>query len=150
HMGGGPLEKKLRNYIKTFKQPNLQAELKGAVPHQEVLNFYREERVDVFMNVSDTEGVPVTIMEAQSYGIPVIATAVGGTSEIVSNENGILLPKACEVYDIINALSKILDNNFYQKREKSRKSWEKKFVAEINYRKLVESILGLGVGSQLT
>jgi glycosyltransferase involved in cell wall biosynthesis len=41
--------------------------------------------------VSLSEGVPVSIMEAFSAGIPVYATNVGGTSEIVDNSNGKLL-----------------------------------------------------------
>ena len=32
----------------------------------------------IFINMSDSEGVPVSIMEALSIGIPVIARAVGG------------------------------------------------------------------------
>ena len=33
----------------------------------------------VFLNVSSSEGVPVSIIEAMSFGIPCIATNVGGT-----------------------------------------------------------------------
>ena len=44
--------------------------------------------VDLFLTVSANEGIPVSIMEAQSFGIPVIATDVGGISEIVNNVNG--------------------------------------------------------------
>jgi glycosyltransferase involved in cell wall biosynthesis len=49
--------------------------------------------VDLFLNVSTTEGVPVSIMEAFSAGIPVYATNVGGTSEIVNSGNGKLMDK---------------------------------------------------------
>ena len=58
----------------------------------------------MFINVSSTEGIPVSIMEAMSFGIPVIATAVGGTPEIVNNENGYLLskdPSAKELAEVI-------------------------------------------------
>lgn len=41
--------------------------------------------------MSDSEGIPVSIMEAMSFGIPVIARNVGGMSEIVNEENGLLL-----------------------------------------------------------
>lgn len=52
---------------------------------------YSEHPVDVFINLSTNEGVPVSIMEAISFDIPIVATDVGGTSEIVTDETGILV-----------------------------------------------------------
>jgi len=49
------------------------------LPHNDVLNYYASNPVDVFINTSSSEGLPVSIMEAMSFGIPVIATNVGGT-----------------------------------------------------------------------
>jgi len=51
---------------------------------------------DIFVNPSYSEGLPTTVLEAGILGIPVIATNVGGTSEIIKNyENGILInPKS--------------------------------------------------------
>lgn len=46
--------------------------------NEEVYTFYRNNRVDVFLNVSESEGVPVSIMEAMSCHIPTIAPDVGG------------------------------------------------------------------------
>ena len=66
----------------------------GYVPNVEIMQFMEESNVDVFINLSTSEGVPVSIMEAQSYGIPVIATNVGGTGEIIDKDNGILLSHA--------------------------------------------------------
>lgn len=46
---------------------------------------------DVFILPSHTEGVPISILEAMSYGLPVISTCVGGIPEIVENNvNGYL------------------------------------------------------------
>ena len=47
--------------------------------------------MDYFINLSDSEGIPVSIMEAMSVGIPIIARDVGGNREIVTNNNGCLL-----------------------------------------------------------
>ena len=46
---------------------------------------------DVFVLASDHEGLPVTVMEALTLGVPVVAPAVGGLREVVSPENGILV-----------------------------------------------------------
>jgi glycosyltransferase involved in cell wall biosynthesis len=47
---------------------------------------------DVFVLASHHEGLPVTVMEALTLGVPVVAPAVGGLPEVVtSGENGILV-----------------------------------------------------------
>jgi len=52
--------------------------------------FYRE--IDILVLPSSTEGLPVTILEAMASGVIVIASNVGGISEIIKNkQNGLLL-----------------------------------------------------------
>jgi glycosyltransferase involved in cell wall biosynthesis len=46
---------------------------------------------DVFVLASRHEGLPVTVMEALTLGVPVVATAVGGIPEVVTEDNGILV-----------------------------------------------------------
>nr|BFF10653.1 glycosyltransferase [Microbacterium flavescens] len=87
HFGSGPDEDALRQQAEAAP-PGLTVELRGQTPNDEVTRFYREERVDVFVNASSSEGVPVSIMEAAAFGIPVVATAVGGTPEIVGTDLG--------------------------------------------------------------
>ena len=48
---------------------------------------------DVFILSSDYEGLPLTVLEAEAAGLPVISTDVGGVSDIVSDKNGILVEK---------------------------------------------------------
>lgn len=47
---------------------------------------------DVYVNSSISEGVSLTILEAMAAAIPVIATDVGGTPEVVTAACGILVP----------------------------------------------------------
>lgn len=55
--------------------------LKG---HQDDMDtFYRG--IDLYLNTSIHEGIPMTILEALARGIPVIAPNVGGISEIITN-----------------------------------------------------------------
>lgn len=46
---------------------------------------------DIFILPSHNEGLPISILEAMSYGMPIISTGVGGIPEIVGKENGLLV-----------------------------------------------------------
>lgn len=62
------------------------------------------------MNTRDHKGVPVAIVEAINYDIPVIARDVGGNREIVHHsENGLLLRSNPEVNELASAISFFID-----------------------------------------
>lgn len=85
HIGGGDLFDELKESAnrQLGDKPNVSFEVLGDVSNEEVGPFYSENPVDFFVNVSESEGMPVSIMEAMSAGVPVIAPNVGGVSELV-------------------------------------------------------------------
>lgn len=135
HLGDGLLRQSLEEYAKLNLPNNVQYCFRGQLPNKAIIQFYKNNIVDVFVNVSESEGIPVSIMEAYSCGIPAIATAVGGVPEIVNDKNGWLLssnPSAKEVAAAFNdALlnKKLLDN----KKEAAKQMWNKLYSAENNY-----------------
>ena len=59
--------------------------------HQErIANYYQV--LDLLVLPSLSEGLPNTVLEAMSFGVPVLATAVGGVPEIIQNGNGMIVP----------------------------------------------------------
>jgi glycosyltransferase involved in cell wall biosynthesis len=72
----------------------------GAVPHGDLLKIYAEDPVSAAVLASIDlgsgvhEGIPVALIEAMSYGIPVVATATGGTPELLVPGTGLLVPPA--------------------------------------------------------
>lgn len=46
---------------------------------------------DVYMLPSYNEGLPISILEAMSYSLPILSTNVGGIPEVVSDDNGIII-----------------------------------------------------------
>ena len=84
-------------------------------------------------------------MEAQSFGIPVIATTVGGTPEIVNNENGLLLAANPGAEEIADAFYEVYSNKeiWVKKRELSHKNWEENFNAAKNYKAFSHELLSL-------
>lgn len=90
HLGDGADFEKLKQICEKLP-PNIQVNLKGRVAPEKVLEIYSKTQFDLFVNFSLSEGLPVSIMEALSAGIPVLATDVGGTAEIVNSQNGKLI-----------------------------------------------------------
>ena len=121
---------------------------KGNVENREVLRFYKEEEVDIFINLSTTEGLPVSIMEALSFGIPAIATNVGGTSEVVeTGYTGILLKSDFLDHELEEAIIRIVtadDESKKRLRIYCRKFWEQYFNNIVNYEAFYTKLLKVG------
>lgn len=90
HFGDGPELPKVRELVRNFARDGA-AFFPGRVSNRVVLEHYRHHSVDVFVNVSSSEGVPVSVMEALAAGVPCIVTDVGGSSEIIDDTCGRVL-----------------------------------------------------------
>jgi glycosyltransferase involved in cell wall biosynthesis len=66
---------------------------------------------DAFVLTSRYENLPCVLIESLACGTPVIATNVGGVSEIVNAKNGILIPSA-DLKALIEALKDIQNFNY--------------------------------------
>ena len=144
HYGDGKQYKEMRLRAAAIAKKNIYIELKGAVSNSQILSDYSKIPYDVFVNVSDTEGIPVSIMEAISFGIPVIATDVGGTSEIViDGHNGFLLHKDFHNNDLADLFLRIAHmprTQYESMRRNARAVWQEKCNADVNFRSFVNSI----------
>ena len=79
------------------------------------LSYGFPDLVDLFLNVSESEGVPISAMEAIASGVPVMATNVGGTPEIIDNEVGYLLDKDIDFNDASEKIHSYLKKSFEEK-----------------------------------
>lgn len=143
HFGAGPLETEIGEMAVKYEVSH---EFKGDVANAEILEYYSKNYIDLFINLSSSEGIPVSMMEAQSAGIPVLALDVGGCSEIVNNDNGILMSKDATTAELVEAISSYLSSDKEsqtKKRMLSCKNWSEKFNAEKNYKLFAEELLSL-------
>lgn len=144
HIGNGTEFENLKNYAKKELPQNVEVNFLGFVPNVEVYDIYAHTPFHVFINVSETEGVPVSVMEAMSFGIPAIATAVGGTAELFDNrKNGYLLDADFadeNLVDCIRAFMNMTETEYKSFRVAAREKFENDFSAVPNYRKFLEHI----------
>lgn len=147
HIGDGPELEKVKEYAvrKLEGKDNICYTLKGHVEHSQVLRYYETQQVDCFITTSSTEGVPVSIMEAMSYGIPVIATAVGGIPEMLGEDEILLAgePSGQEIGRAITDILQMTDIHFEKMRKQSYALWEQKYNISISIKNLLSILCNI-------
>lgn len=132
HIGDGPELAQLKEAVKECRYP---VHLTGSINQKELVSYYQTHEVDLFINLSSSEGIPVTIMEAISYNIPVVATNVGGVSEIVNPETGILVSANPSIEEVVTAIYKAKSTSF-----SPRNFWEANYVSDKNYAEFLNQL----------
>src|SRR5450432_1352919 len=95
--GDGELKPSLEK-LAARMHPDGRVKFLGRVGHERLLGFYRSGIVSAVVLASvdlgqgSHEGIPVALMEAMGYGVPVVATDSGGIRELVNSQTGILAP----------------------------------------------------------
>jgi glycosyltransferase involved in cell wall biosynthesis len=142
HIGDGYLKKKLEKYAaKAFSKKNIIYAFKGYMENEEIFEYYRTHSVDLFMHVSSSEGVPVSIMEALSFGIPVLASNSGGVAEIVDEHNGHLVDLSAGPEDIAECIGTLSLFRDPETRKRIKTILYETYSAEKNYPEFIRTAL---------
>lgn len=147
HIGSGELEEKIKRYA-SIKLKKGTYEFKGNVEDKTIFEIYKSNNPDFFVNLSDSEGIPVSLLEALSVGIPGVIRNVGGNGDaIVNNINGILLdavsPDDKAMADLAKKMISIYDNKerHMEMSSDARKMWKDKFDANKNIAQICKDII---------
>lgn len=139
-VGTGANQKQLENLVISLR---LQEVIKfaGWVPNNEMGSVYRAHDVFLFPSLRDSGGL--VVLEAMSYGLPVICLDLGGPKEIVTSDSGVVVDSTGApdkiVSDLANALSQFInDSNFLEKQSNGALSRVQKFT----WNNLYETIYG--------
>lgn len=145
HIGTGPLMPECNAKAAELLAPreSVRYQFLGQLTNIQVHEFYATNDVDLFINVSSSEGLPVSLMEAISYGIPIMATDVGGTAEICHRAIGRLLPDNITASQLADEI-----DSFFQKREPIDSNiifdfWKNNFSAQTNFKNFGQSLMEL-------
>ena len=96
----------------------------GLISYEEVAQQLRN--ADALVMFSRYENLPCVILEALCSGLPVISTDVGGISEVINEENGILISSEKEE-ELLEKMTYLLDNLDKYDKEKISSSAKEKF-----------------------
>lgn len=145
HLGDGPQLAELVARAYEVLPASVHWQFHGRLSNREVLGFYAAGPLDVFANVSESEGIPVSIMEAMSCGIPALATAVGGSPELVVEGTGLLLPSDPSPEQVAEGLEGFLPENApVGRRGRSWAAWKTRYDAAHNYAAFADRLGALG------
>lgn len=136
HLGGGIGLSKLQKLV---KNTNIEIYIPGMVDNKDVYAYYKQHKIDIFYNVSTSEGIPVSIMEAISFGVSIVATDVGGTKEIVDTKVGELLPIDFDYMQFEQSTNKALN----KVSSEVISYFDEQYNAEINYQDFIAKIQAL-------
>src|SRR5690554_372612 len=132
-IGTGPLESKIRNKVKN----NSNIMLLGNTENEEVKSFLAASALMIFPSTL-YEGMPMTILEAMSVGVPVIASDLGPRGEIVINEKTGLLYDINNNSDFKQKVELLIKDKTLRNQlgENAKKEYSLKYTPEINLKML--------------
>jgi len=143
--GEGPLREELENIIKDKNLTEF-IKLPGAIPHEKLLNMYKNREIDIVILPSikidsgEHEGIPVALMEAMAYSIPVISTNTGGILELIGDGSGIMIEEKNSLV-LADAIEKLMKDETF--REEIGKKGRLKVMREFNLEYIAKHLIML-------
>lgn len=103
-VGGGPLQDEVRRLVGELSVPNVN--FLGVVSRQDIGLCY--DRADIFINASNVDNMPVSVLEAFAAGTPVVTTAPEGIRYIVEHERTGLLSPVGDAHALAGNVMRVL------------------------------------------
>lgn len=150
-IGDGPLQKEIKTQIAQHGLSEI-VHMVGRLPHEAIIQMYEKGEVDAVVLPSiitedgEREGIPVTLMEAMAYSIPVISTGTGGIPELICEDAGILVQHS-SAESLAQAIRKLLEDESLRAKlaSKGRERIEREFNLDVNVRVLLDYMNSAGV-----
>lgn len=96
---------------------------------EDMPSFYRS--IDIYINTSVHEGIPMSLLEAMSHGVPVVAPDVGGIGEMITHGRDGCLVKKRDPAEFARQITELCENRGLRRRlaEKALVTVQERFSA---------------------
>jgi spore coat protein SA len=111
----------------------------GSVPNSRVVDYYRE--ADVLINPSFSEAFGMSLVEAMACQVPVVATRVGGMTEIVEDTHAGLLVGPGDATALADAILRLLADD--DLRERMGQAGRRRAIERYSWEQVTESLIHL-------
>jgi glycosyltransferase involved in cell wall biosynthesis len=117
-VGFGPLESKIKEIINLY---NLESYINfiGYVSYNNLEMFYKRNSFFILPSNADYEGFPRVILEAWSYGMPVITTDVGGIKGLGKHEKNVFFVERNNPVSIAKGMEKLINDELLKNKMKN-------------------------------
>jgi glycosyltransferase involved in cell wall biosynthesis len=110
--GDGPERPSLERLARELKLNNI--EFAGKVGHERVFELY--DSADIFLNGSEIDNQPLSLLEAFACGLPVVTTDAGGIPDMVAADKTALLVARGDYTQLAASALRLLDDSTLAKR----------------------------------
>lgn len=110
-VGDGSEKQKLIEYSKNL---GLQHNIKFKPHSEDINNFYLQSKV--FVMTSESEGLPMVLVEAMSFGLPVVAPGINDIPSIITHEKNGFLVNSSDINSYCELISSLLKDDNYRNK----------------------------------
>lgn len=135
-IGGNGDIVKLKQIITKLKIENI-TDFKGWISPTEKVKILK--KADIFVLPSYGEGLPMSILEAMSYGVPVVSTKVGGIPELIQDSISGFLIEPGNIEDLTQKIRSLIEDD---QLRRNMGSSAKKYVKKYHDIKIIVKKLG--------
>ena len=108
-MVGPKKDESYKECLTYAEENNLPVKFTGKLSKPEWIELSKD--YDIFLNTTNVDNTPVSILEAMALGFPIISTEVGGIPYLIQDkQNGLLVPPKNKL-SMVNAVKSLLGNS---------------------------------------
>ncbi|WP_323665721.1 glycosyltransferase family 4 protein [Pectobacterium punjabense] len=133
-LGTGPLCEDMKKMVDAY---GLRDKVSFLGERRDIVEFLSKS--DIFILISNWEGLPLSLLEAMRSGLPTIASDVGGVKECVADGKSGFLVRKGDTEDVAQKICMLLDNAEIREDmgKHGREVFEKNFVFDAMYKKTI-------------
>lgn len=107
-MVGPDSDGSLKSVKQLAKKLAVEVRFTGKLPKKEWIALAKD--YNIFINTTNFDNMPVSVIEAMALGLPIVSTNVGGIPFLIENEKDGLLVSPNNVLAMVNAIKRIINN----------------------------------------